>query len=131
MSFANVKNSAIRAIRSRRVAMVACGVAVMSIGSGIVQAQPLPQREVSLAGLDLSQPDDLKQAYEKLSKAAKQVCMEMDMIEQRGMKSRMQCYKISLANAVNSVNNAYLTQLHQSDKRVRLAQGTLKRSNAS
>ncbi len=131
MSLATAKNSAIHAIRSRRVAMIALGATVLSLGSGIVQARPIAQMEVSLAGLDLSRPEDAQQAYAKLNKAAKQVCIKVDLMEPRGLKSRNQCYRIALANAVNSVNNAYLTQLHRSDKRVWLAQSVLDRSNAS
>jgi UrcA family protein len=130
MSFVNVKNSAIHATRARR-ALIAFGVTVLSFGAGIVHAKPITQVEVSLAGLDLSQPHDAQQAYAKLNNAARHVCQHLDIMEPRGMKSRNQCYKIALANAVSSVNNAYLTQLHQSDKRVRLAQGVLERSNAS
>ncbi|MFL6577500.1 MAG: UrcA family protein [Povalibacter sp.] len=123
MYFANLKSSATDATRARRALLTAIGVTALSFASATVMAEtPLPSTVVSLQGLDLSQPSDAKQAYAKLNKAAKQVCQQFDIAEPRGMKVRNQCFKTALANAVNAVNNESLTQLHQSDRNVRLAQ---------
>jgi len=123
MSIINVKNSATHATRARRALITALGVTVLSLGTATVwAASPLPQKEVSLADLDLSQAADTAKAYGRLAAAAKDVCRQIDIAEPRGMRTRNQCFKVTLANAVNTVNNEQLTQLHQSDRKVRLAQ---------
>jgi UrcA family protein len=123
MSFVNVRNSATHATRARRALISAVGVTLLSLGSATVcAASPLPQKEVSLADLDLSLAADTNKAYGRLAAAAKVVCRQIDIAEPRGMRSRNQCFKVALANAVNTVNNEQLTRLHQSDRSVRLAQ---------
>ena len=134
MSFVKVKikNSATVATTARRALVVAFGVTALSFGSANVwAADPLPQKEVSLVGLDLSQPADASQAYSRIAAAAKDVCRQLAIREQAGLKRVQQCFKQSLANAVKAVDNEQLTRLHQSDRNVRMAQRSSNRADKS
>jgi UrcA family protein len=123
MSIKSSMDSAINATSVRHLLLTAIGVTALSLVAVNVRAEaPAPQVTVSLAGLNLATQADAKTAYSKLRRAAKTVCHEMESRDLHGSLGYEQCYRNALANAIGSVDNGNLTELHRSDRTVRIAQ---------
>lgn len=72
---------------------------------------------VSYADLDLNQASDQEALYKRLKMASENVCGRISFSKNRSLRANSnvkQCYRNSLNNAVEVVENSALTELHKS-----------------
>lgn len=71
--------------------------------------------KVSYADLNLGKQEGAKTLYRRLQQAAKQAC-DVGSLREEGSVKRLtearQCYRDSLSDAVEELDNEYLTQIH-------------------
>jgi UrcA family protein len=106
------------------------GVSLGLFSAGAVADEAPEQVVVQYADLNLSYTQDAKELYSRLERASKYVCREFEGRDPAKARLRKQCYDEALAGAVQSVNHAVLTAMHDG-KRIRLAQSKVGNGNRS
>ena len=83
--------------------------------TGIPSSYESTGATVSFADLNLENEEDVREAYRLLQRASKEVCGGGALLQGRSVimkSSRLRCYRKSLANAVNNIDNENLTRIH-------------------
>ena len=109
---------------SRRVLWTAVGAAAASLFAANVHAAIEPQQKlVRYADLNLAKSADASELYARLERAAKAVCRGYAGPELSRKRMRLQCEDRALSDAVNAIDHSALKALHDSESRIRVAQG--------
>lgn len=73
-----------------------------------------PGMKIDYRNLDLNRADDVAQLYERIQKAAKQVCSDASASwDSHKIASYKRCVEAAVTLAVRDVNNLTLTALHE------------------
>jgi UrcA family protein len=98
-------------------------MALLVLATGMATAAPNPHEPpsvtVNYADLDLTKPAGAKTLYDRLKRAARNVCHPYDSNQMR--KRWRECYDQAIANAVADVDRPMLTALHAEKKALRTA----------
>ncbi|HLS81086.1 MAG TPA: UrcA family protein [Steroidobacter sp.] len=106
----------------RRAALVAMTTAALGASIG-AQAQPEPRSQVvSYADLDLSKHADAAKLYARLRRVASSVCGPVDIRDLSLKRQQRECEEQAVADAVEQVNSAQLTNVHEEKASMRVAQ---------
>jgi UrcA family protein len=109
---------------SRRALWSAVGGAATVLFAADVHAAVEPQQKiVRYADLDLANPQDASELYARLERAAQAVCRTHAGSELSRKRMSLQCEAQALSDAVNAIDHSALKALHNSDSRIRVAQG--------
>src|SRR5690606_11427610 len=85
--------------------------------------QPEPRSQVvSYADLDLSKHADAAKLYARLRRVASSVCGPVDIRDLSLKRQQRECEEQAVADAVEQVNSAQLTNVHEEKASMRVAQ---------
>jgi UrcA family protein len=74
-----------------------------------------PKTTVSYADLNLANEESVRVLYRRLKRASKEACGGGSLRHSRSIimkSSRLQCYRETLSNAVDKIDNENLTRIH-------------------
>jgi UrcA family protein len=98
------------------LALAALGAAVPALQAAVVTqgdaTELLPQRSISLRGLDLRRPADVAVLYARIRRAAQEVCGDPVSGSHLYSTGQMACIARSVEAAVASINRDELTAYH-------------------
>jgi UrcA family protein len=120
-----------RSVRSLIPSIIVCTLAVLPLVSAHAATAPVSmqvgseyaQRTVNFRTLDLTHNQGVDRLYARIRIAAESVCAPVSSIEQ--LKSRVgakRCQADAIARAVADVNVPALTNLHQGQKQIVVAE---------
>ena len=101
--------------------LVATFVVIVLSGPAVVQAAGTisyiddGKAVVSYAGLNLENEESVRVLYRRLKRASKEACGGGSLRHSRSIimkSSRLQCYRETLSNAVDKIDNENLTRIH-------------------
>jgi len=110
--------------KSSRIAVSATFFAgVFLLAAGVQAAEPVHEKTVSYADLNLSRQADVATLYARLRAASKNVCGTPDIRDLAMRRLHEICVEESLSDAVEQVGHATLSALHNdSSVHIRVAQ---------
>jgi len=119
-------NKSFQLSSARVVAIAALGAATLSLFSVSASAEaPIPQQQVNFGDLDLSKSRDTARLYSRLRSASSAVCSDFAGYRGTRMRDRYAaCIDRALNDAIATIGNPSLAELHASKKEMRLAQST-------
>ncbi len=80
------------------------------------QVSAAPSKAVACADLDLSAPAGMKTLYQRIQGAARAVCKPPDpFFYSAGRRAQAECYRLTLAHVVASIDRPMLTTLHDDE----------------
>jgi UrcA family protein len=91
----------------------ALGIAAALLVSGFAQATELRKVAVSYGDLDLSKANHASVLYGRIQNAAIAVCAESGTPGSRALLIEHKCIAKAVAEAIQNVDNANLTAIHQ------------------
>ena len=101
--------------------LVATFVVIVLSGPAVVQAAgtisyfEVGKASVSYADLNLENEEGVRVLYRRLKRASKEACGGGSLRHSRSIimkSSRLQCYRETLSNAVDKIDNENLTRIH-------------------
>jgi UrcA family protein len=110
-----------------RASLVAATIGATMFGLSMpAQAEtPAPRIKVDFDDLNLSNEQDVKRLYTRLRGASRSVCSGLNGRRQWEREQFRQCYDAALARAVDEVNVAQLSRLHDAKGNQRTEQRKL------
>ena len=91
----------------------AAGATVNKSSLSLAYAAPAPSVKVRFSDLDIERGNGANTLYQRLQRAAKQVCGSADGRNIAASQATKACYNEALGAAVEKVNNEQLSELHQ------------------
>ena len=106
----NTNNSGILASCVASATAIVCGL--VAPAAGAKDHNVTAAVHVSLQGLDLSRPADARTFYQRLQRAAWEVCTGGNRVNLVPLDDPRGCYEKSLGNAIRSANLALVTNIY-------------------
>ncbi len=97
------------------VVIVLSGPAVVQAAAGQIRDFDDDKVAVSYADLNLENEESVRVLYRRLKRASKEACGGGSLRHSRSIimkSSRLQCYRETLSNAVDNIDNEDLTRIH-------------------
>lgn len=93
---------------------VLCTAAVVASSAFAAEEQPEESINVNYVVADLARPDGAEHVYQRIRRAAQQVCHDPGIRDLPRHRAYLTCFDRAVDTAVNKVNSTALTALHRS-----------------